>query len=551
MMGYWHALVMLALALTLSGCGADPPLQAASRAECETADKEALPSFCGCLMVTGTIGDASVLLPVLASDAPSLDIARLIFNGLVKYDKDAHLTGDLAERWRVYDGGKRIRFHLRKNVTWHDGKPLDSRDVEYTYRVYVDPKTPTPWASDFLKLKELRLLDDHTLDACYDEPFAPALESWDQAILPRHLLDGTDIAKSTLQREPVGTGPYRFKMWAGGERISLTANPDYFEGSPGICQIVVRVIPDPATMFLLLKAGEVDRMDLTPMQYRRQTDSEWFASHFKKYQYLHFGYTYLGYNLQDWKFKDRRVRRALTHAIDREKIVKTVLLGLGQVAHSPYKPDTPWYHSEVETFPYDPEKARTLLAECGWADTDGDGVLDKDGQPFEFTIVTNQGNEMRKNAATLIQRDLKRVGIRVRIRVIEWAALIKNFIHKRKFEACLLGWRIPVDPNQRDIWHSEKIAEPGLNFVTYVNPEVDKLLEQGTAVFGPEERKRCYDKFQEILAEDQPYTFLWVQEDLPIIHSRFHGVQPAAMGIDHNFAQWRVPVSLRKYHMQP
>jgi peptide/nickel transport system substrate-binding protein len=292
-------------------------------------------------------------------------------------------------------------------------------------------------------------------------------------------------------------------------------------------------------------------MDLTPMQYRRQTESEWFKSTFNKYRYLHFGYTYLGYNLQDRRFADRRVRQALTCAIDRERIVKTVLLGLGQVAHSPYKPDTPWYHSGVPTFSYDPEKAKALLAEAGWTDTDGDGVLDKDGQPFEFTIITNQGNELRKNAATLIQRDLKRIGVKVRIRIIEWAALLKNFIHKRNFEACLLGWRIPVDPNQHDIWNSQKTAEPGLNFINYVNPEVDKLLDLGASTFNPEDRKKYYDKFQEILAEDQPYTFLWIQEDLPIVHSRFQGVEPAAMGIDHNFVKWNVPGPLRKYDIQP
>lgn len=544
-------LLICATTALMSGCSLDGSLQAAPRAECDTAADRVPESPCSCLIVTGTIGDASVLLPVLASDAPSLDIARLIFNGLVKYDKDIQIAGDLATHWDVLDEGKRIRFHLRRNVKWHDGAPLDSRDVQYTYKAYIDPKTPTPWASDFLKVRELRLLDDHTIEACYDEPFAPALESWDQGILPRHLLEGADITASPLQREPVGTGPYRFKDWSGGERISLAANLDYFEGSPGICHVAVRVIPDPATMFLLLKAGEIDRMDLTPMQYKRQTDGEWFRSNYKKYQYLHFGYTYLGYNLKDWKFKNRRVRQALTHAINRDRIVKTVLLGLGQVSHSPYNPDTLWHHPGVPTFSYDPERAKALLTEAGWADTDGDGVLDKEGQPFEFTIVTNQGNELRKNAATLIQGDLKRIGIKVSIRILEWAALLKNFIHKRNFEACLLGWRIPLDPNQSDIWHSQKIAEPGLNFVTYVNPEVDRLLDLGTSVFSRDERKRYYDKFQEILAEDQPYTFLWVQQDLPVVHARFQGVEPAPRGIDHNFARWQVPGPLRKYHIQP
>jgi len=544
------SLILIATAL-IGGCSLEGALQAATLPECDTAMERVPESPCGCHLVTGTIGDASVLLPVLASDAPSLDIARLIFNGLIKYGKDAQVVGDLAAAWEVFEEGKRIRFHLRKNVKWHDGAPLDSRDVEFTYKLYVDPKTPTPWASDFLKVKELRLLDDHTIDACYDAPFAPALESWDQGILPRHLLEGSDITKSPLQRQPIGTGPYRFKSWIGGERISLAANLGYFEGSPGICGVSIRVIPDPATMFLLLKSGEIDRMDLTPMQFRRQTDSEWFRSNFAKYRYLHFGYTYMGYNLQDWKFKDRRVRQALTHAIDRERIIKTVLLGLGQVAHSCYKPDTQWHHSTVQKFAYDPERAKELLAAAGWADTDDDGVLDKDGQPFEFTILTNQGNELRKNAATLIQRDLKKIGIKVRIRILEWAALIKNFIHRRNFEACLLGWRIPLDPNQIDIWHSQKTAEPGLNFVTYVNPEADRLLELGTETFSREERKKIYDKLQEILAEDQPYTFLWVQEDLPIVHARFRGIEPAAMGIDHNFIQWNVPGPLRKYQFQP
>ncbi len=503
------------------------------------------------VFVSAALGDASVLLPVLASDSPSLDITRLIFNGLVKYDKNAQLVGDLAERWEVSEDNRKIRFYLRKGVKWHDGAPFDAFDVEYTYKVYVDPKTPTSWATDFMKIRELRVLDSHTLEVIYDEPYAPALESWEQGVLPRHLLQGKDITKSPLQRSPVGTGPYKFLSWETGEKICLTANPDYFAGPPHIEHVIIRVIPDAGTRFLLLKAGEIDRMDLTPVQYRRQTDTEWFKTNFTKYQYLHFGYTYLGYNLRDWKFKDRSVRQALSYAIDRERIVKCVLMGLGQVAHSPYKPDTFWHNPDVKKYPYDPERAKGLLAAAGWKDSDGDGILDKDGHPFEFTIITNQGNEQRKNAATIIQRDLKKIGIKVSIRILEWAALIKNFIHKRNYEACLIGWRIPVDPNQIDIWNSTKTSERGLNFITYQNPHVDRLLDMGAATFGLKERKKYYDRFQEVIAEDQPYTFLWVQKDLPIINSRFRGIEPAAMGIDHNFAQWYVLDGTWKHCMWP
>jgi peptide/nickel transport system substrate-binding protein len=191
-----------------------------------------------------------------------------------------------------------------------------------------------------------------------------------------------------------------------------------------------------------------------------------------------------------------------------------------------------------------------MLAETGWKDTEGDGILRKDGKSFEFTIITNQGNELRKNAATIIQSDLRKVGIKVNIRVIEWAAFLKNFINKRNFEACLLGWTMGQDPNQIDIWNSQKTGERQLNFITYQNPEVDKLLELGVSTYNRNERKKYYDEFQEILAEDQPYTFLFVGYGLPIIRARFRGIDPGPIGIIYNFTKWYVPKPLQKYHIE-
>jgi peptide/nickel transport system substrate-binding protein len=192
-----------------------------------------------------------------------------------------------------------------------------------------------------------------------------------------------------------------------------------------------------------------------------------------------------------------------------------------------------------------------LLAEAGWTDTGGDGILRKDGKPFEFTIITNQGNDLRKNAATIIQKDLKEVGISVKIRVIEWAAFLKNFINKRNFEATLLGWGIGIDPSQVDIWNSEKTGETQLNFISYQNPEVDRLLDLAASTYNREERKKYYDQFQEIIAEEQPYTFLYVGDALPMISSRFKGVKPAPLGIGYNFIEWYVPKHLQKYQIQP
>ncbi len=511
---------------------------------------ESKPAY-GDMIIIGSIGDASVLLPVLASDSASGDINGLIYNGLVRYDRDINLIGELAEKWEISEDKLTIRFFLKKDVKWHDGKPFTSKDVEYTYKVYVDPKTPTAYSTDFLRVKEFRVLDDYTLEVVYEKPYAPALGSWGQGMLPRHLLEGVDITESPLKRNPVGTGPYRFKDWTTGEKIILDSFHEYFDGRPYIDRVMTRIIPDMATMFLELKALSLDQMGLNPLQYVRQTDTKWFKDNFNKYKYLGFGYSYLGYNLQDWKFKDKRVRQALTMAINRESIVQGVLLGLGTVTDTPYKPDSFWYNQNVTKFPYDPEKAKEMLAEAGWKDTDGDGILDKDGKPFEFTIITNHGNDIRKNAATIIQRDLKKVGIEVKIRVIEWAAFLKNFINKRNFEACLLGWGIGVDPNQIDIWNSKKTGENELNFINFQNQEVDRLLDLGASTYDKEERKKYYDKFQEIIAEEQPYTFLFVQYSLPTINSRFHGIEPAPIGIGYNFVKWYVPKALQKYTIQP
>jgi peptide/nickel transport system substrate-binding protein len=495
----------------------------------------------GDIMVEGSIGDASNLIPLLASDSTSHGIAGMVYNGLVKYDKDLNIVGDLASEWEISRDGLVITFHLRKDVKWHDGLPFTAADVLFTYQVTVDPKTPTAYAGDFLKVKKAEVLDTYTFRATYDKPFAPALMSWSSAMLPRHLLVGKDIAKSPLARRPVGTGPYIFKEWVSGQKIVLAANPDYFEGRPYIDGYIMRIIPDMATMFLELRARGIDRMGLSPLQFTRQTENNLFRKNFNKYRYLSFSYTYLGYNLQKPLFADKRVRQAISYMINREEIIQGVLLGLGQVATGPYKPGTWAQNDRVKKYPYDPQRARELLAEVGWKDTNGDGILDKDGQPFTFEIITNQGNDVRSKCAEIIQRRLAEIGIIVKIRVIEWAAFVNDFINKRKFDATLLGWTIPLDPDIYDVWHSSKTAPEELNFVSYKNKEVDELLEKGRGTFDQEAREKYYDRIQEILAEEQPYSFLYVPDALPIIDARIRGVEPAPLGIGHNFIKWYVP----------
>ncbi len=546
------SLFILFLAVVLAtGCGdrsekksAVPPKDVVDIA---VGDGGKAPSY-GDAIVIGSIGDISGLIPNITSDSASRDIGDFIYDGLVRYDKNLEIEGVLAESWEIKEGGLKIVFHLRKDVKWHDGEPFTSKDVLFTYKFMIDPRTPTAYAESFLQVKNAYAPDPYTFIVEYEKPYAPALGSWGLYILPEHRLrDTEDPIKSEQNRNPVGTGAYKFVEWKPAERVVLESNHDYFLGRPYINRIIYRIIPDQATMFLELKAGGVDFMGLTPPQFRRQTEIAEFNKNFNKFRYISFSYTYLGYNLKNPLFKDKRVRQALSHAINRMDIVQGVLLGLGVEATTPYKPDT-WVHNPgVRKFEYDPEKAKKLLADAGWKDSDGNGILDKDGREFSFTIMTNHGNEARSKTATLIKSYFEKIGVSVKIRIVEWAAFINEFIDKKNFEAVILGWGTGPEPDQYNIWHSSKTGEKELNFISYANPEVDELLEKGRRTFDKEKRRGYYWRLQEILAEEQPYNFLYVGESLPAVHRRFRNIEPAPAGITYNFIEWYVPESEIRY----
>ena len=528
---------------------------AALLAACSGGKKEAavtggpdVPAY-GDAIVSGSIGDISGFIPMVTTDSASHDAASYVFNSLLRYDKNIRLEGELAESWDVSPDGKRIVFHLRKGVKWHDGAPLTSDDVVFTYRKAIDPNTPTAYSEAYRQVRRVTNPDPNTVVVEYDQPYAPGLDSWaGLSILPRHLLEKyKDISQSPLNKtHPVGTGPFAFVEWKTGDRTVFDANPDYFEGRPYLSRVITRVIPDQATMFLELKSGGIDSMGLTPLQYARQTDTPEFKAHFNKYKYLPFQYTYLGFRLSHPDFADKRVRQAIAHAIDRKEIIDGVLFGLGQEATGPYKPGTWVYNPNVRRYPHDTERAKALLAEAGWK-PGPDGALAKGGRKFAFTVLTNAGNDARAKTAAIIQQNLAAVGIRMEIRTVEWAAFINEFIDKRKFDAVILGWSAGPEPDQFDIWNSKKTKPKEFNFVGFDNPEADRVLEEGRRTFDLEKRKKAYFRLQEILAEELPYVFLYVPESLPAVAKRIHGIEPAPIGIGYNFIKWYVPKGQQKY----
>jgi peptide/nickel transport system substrate-binding protein len=489
--------------------------------------------------VISSIGDARRLNPIIANDSASGTINDQIFNGLVKYDKDIRLVGDLAERWDVSRDGKTITFHLRKGVTWHDGAPFTADDCLFTYQKLMDPKVATPYSSSYTDVSKAEVLGPRTFRVTYREPFSPALESWAIGIIPRHLLDGRDLNTDAFNRNPVGTGPYRFKEWIAGQKIVLEANDRYFEGRPNIDQYIYRIIPDSSTMFQELLSGGVDMMGLNAVQYLRKSETRRIRENYRKFRYPANAYTYLGYNLAGALFSDRTVRQALAYAIDRQSIIDGVLLGVGQPCTGPFSHVSWAYNPAVKPYPYDPDRASRLLAEAGWSERGADGVLVRKGVPFRFTILTNQGNGERIRAAEIIQQNLKKIGVDVRIRVMEWQAFLEQ-IDKRSFDAILLGWSMGRDPDLYDIWHSSRTKKGEYNFIGYRNAEVDRLLVEGRRTFDLEKRRRIYYRIHEVLADEQPYAFLYVPDATPIVHKRFQGIAVAPLGIMYDFIHWYV-----------
>jgi peptide/nickel transport system substrate-binding protein len=534
--------VLLVASLALSACGQPDSTSTANL-------DSPYPPQRGGTLVDAMSGEPSSLIPMIAGESAASAIASNIFNTLLKYDKSLELEGELAKSWDVSNDQKTITFHLKPDLKWADGAPLTSADVLFTWKLVTDDNTRTPYGADYKLVTRAEVPDAQTFRVSYAQPYAPALDSWaGLQILPKHLLQGQDINTTAFARHPVGSHYYQLAEWNNGERISLVRNPNATQGQARIDRLVSRFIPDPAAQFLELMADNIDSMGLSPIQYARifPARSE-LNKKIALYKELGNAYTYLGFNLKHKPFDDVCVRKAINYAIDKQEVIDGVLLGLGEPVASPYKPGTRWSNPKLHPYPYDPVKAKQLLKEAGYADHDGDGILDKDGKPLAFEILTNQ-NKQREMSATLIQRRLRDIGIDVKIRVLEWASFIGRFIKTGDFDVVLLGWGLGQEPDQYNIWHSSQQAPGQFNFIGYSNPEVDKLLEQGRLELNLDKRQEIYHRFAEILLEDSPIVYLYAGYGLPAIHKRVKGIDNPAppAGIGHNSYQWYIPQPLRR-----
>lgn len=484
---------------------------------------------------TAAQGGATFSLPIIdnarmwpiVGGLPNILVNKVLYSTLVKYDpKNWTPIGDLAERWTVGDDKLTWTFHLRRNVTWHDGRPFTARDVKFTIeRLWLSPQVAFFQRANVQDITRVDVVDDATVRIVTKVPFAtlPVMLGYLANILPEHILGSYSVEQLRnpveFLRNPVGTGPFRFGESVLGSHVRLVAYDRYFLGRPKLDAIVFRVVADIEQQLAQLQTGQLDLMLLEPQQVS-------VVQRMPGVQIVdapQVNYSFLGLNNREEPFRDKRVRQALAHAVDRKAVLDKLYLGRGRLATGPINPLVGWaYTDAVDALPYDPARAQKLLDEAGWT-KGADGIRRKDGQPLKVTLDSDRGNPLREQTAVVARQYWRDVGVDVDIRVSEFNAMLSRIrTRPNPLQAWVLWYITPPEADLLGYYHSQGT----LNEFGYANPEVDRLLERGRATFDQKERARIYQQAQKLIAADVPVVYLVYPTEIQALSKRIQGWAP-------------------------
>ncbi len=475
-----------------------------------------------------TSTNPSRLNPLLATDSSSSEIAGFLFNGLVKYDKDSStIVGDLATEF-YYEDNTTLLFKLNPHAKWHDGKNVSAKDVVFTYETLMSPQVVSPYSANFRFVQSVEALDDLSVRVKYKEPYFKALETWMMGILPQHILkDEKNMMNSSFNTNPIGTGAYKLHQLEHSKNIILVANENYFEGKPKIERISFHVIADPMTRFLMLKSRALDIGTIEPMQFERQLDAN-FVANTNIYEEISYSYTYLGFNLRLEKFKNPKIREALSLAINRDELVEILFFKHAKVCTGPFLPRTNAYNPEVKAPTQNIQEAKKLLKEAGYDEKN----------PFTFEIATSNSTPIRPYAAEILQNQLKQAGVVVTLKVMEWQAFLNMVVFPRNFETVLLGWGLSPTPDPYMFWHSDSDKKGGFNLTGYKNPLINKMIEESQSIVDREKLSGMWREMFKIIVDDNPYLFLYIPTSITTVDKKIKNVKPSLSGIWHNYILW-------------
>ena len=458
--------------------------------------------------------DPTNIDPRFGTDVNSARVCQIVCNSLIKKDPKSNLVPDLAERWENPDD-KTYIFYLKKGVTFHDGSELTAEDVKFTFESILDPDMNSPRAGAFSQLESIEIIDPYTIKFTLKETFSPFLINMVQGIVPKKTTEAQAEKKFTDQL--VGTGPFKLVEWKHDEQLVFEANPDYFEGAPKIKKVVFKIIPDDTVRFLELKQGGVNfiqnalQPDMVPIA--KETKGLKVITQESVIIY------YVGFNMEDPIMSNVKVRQAIAYAIDRQAIIDHLLKGQASLATGLLSPSNWAYEPDVQTYPYDPEKAQALLDEAGYPDPDGDGP-----EPRLKIVYKTSTNALRIRVGEVLQDQLKKVGIEItEIQAFEWAKFYED-VKDGNFQMYTLQWVGITEPDIfHSIFHSSMTPPNGRNRGRYSNAKIDELTDKGRLVIDVEERKKIYSEIQKILAEELPYVFMWYPHNIVVMNDKLQG----------------------------
>jgi peptide/nickel transport system substrate-binding protein len=447
----------------------------------------------------------------------------------------------LAESWQESADGRRLTIRLRPDLRWSDGVAITSEDVRFSLEAQRSSEVGWPYGQAKREIESIKVVDERTIDLRFPGPsLYRMVDVNDGRILPAHRwrelpFDRWRTGEAWFRERLVSSGPYLLAGWRPGVELVLARNPAYFRaGQPAIDRVVVRVVPDAAALVERLLAGDVDFVDgLQPRDAERIAA----APHLRVLEADSRQFEYVAWNAARPPFDDPRVRRAMTLAIDRGSLIDALWRGYARVAVGPI-PHGIWAREpELEPLPFDPGAARALLAEAGFRDGDGDGVLDRGGRPLRFEILTNSGNRTRTAAATLIRDQLRRVGVDAQPRPVDFQ-LLGDLTRAKSFDASLGGWAVDTTLDIRPLFHSAEIGD-GWNIVSYARPEVDRALEAARAATDLAVARDQLRRVQRLVAEDQPYTFLCEPKRLAAAAADLEGVEVNQLAALGSLPRWK------------
>ena len=467
------------------------------------------------------------LNPVMTATIYDRHLNHYLFTPVVYVDQELQPIPGLAESWDVEEGGKLYRFRLNPKATFSDGKPVRASDVLFTLRKIVDPASEAVQvigSFEYLDLNRTRVLDDHTIEVAFREAMAAQLLRFNEVlVVPEHVY-GQGNFKTDFVSKAVGSGPYRLVRREPGQEIVVERREDYWGDKPPLQRVIFKIIVDHGTAWNALQRGDIDEARVASDTWLRERNNPEVTKSIDFQRFYTLSYNFITWNGRNPALSDPRVRRALAMCVPIDAVIQQIYHGTARAMTGPFTPDDAAYNPTVPVTRHDPAAARALMTSAGWLDSNGDGVLDRNGKPFHIEFLSMSGAATTAQFTQMVQAEMKKIGLDVELVTLDPAVAIQRIL-AGNYDAAYLAFDLDNDPDPFAILHSSQFPPRGQNFAYYSNPEVDRLIEDARREMDRSKRKDLYWKVHELVAADQPYTWAVQVSSKWGINKRVRGVE--------------------------